>query len=80
MALVGGTKYWLARDNSVSATLQPGSVTERQLAIDNALKTGQKHYSFTTNFIPGLGTITDPSAYKKDLLNQLSNLTPSSPN
>lgn len=41
------------------------SITERDVAMAEARSNGQKEYSFTTGFIPGIGIITDPEAYKK---------------
>jgi hypothetical protein len=42
----------------------PTGLTERDLAISNAIKNGQKTYSYTTNYIPGIGRITNPEQYK----------------
>jgi|GEM_PF-5970435 len=41
---------------------------ERNLAIEEARKAGRKDYGFSTNFIPGIGRIADPEAYKQQAL------------
>ncbi|HUD20809.1 MAG TPA: hypothetical protein VMQ44_01940 [Candidatus Saccharimonadales bacterium] len=62
-----------ATQSQLTNTRDPGFSTlkERQLAIDDAIKNGQKTYSFTTSFIPGIGYISDPDAYKTQWLNSL---------
>jgi hypothetical protein len=51
------------------STELPGDVSptsiERVLAIEQARRAGQKTYSYTTSFFPGLGQISDAEAYKK---------------
>lgn len=39
---------------------------ERQFAIEKARKKGEKEYSFTTSFIPGIGYISNPRQYLED--------------
>lgn len=46
------------------------SSTERDIAIQEAIKQGKKDYSYTTNFIPGVGYISDPAAYEKSFEDQ----------
>ena len=79
VALVGGGKFFLAQTATASSgiTVTPGPIIQRQEAIAEALKTGRKTYSFTTNFIPGIGTVSDPDQYKAGVLQQLQNLRPS---
>lgn len=48
-----------------TTTIVKTSLTERDLAIADAQARGVSEYSYTTNFIPGIGTINDPAAYKK---------------
>lgn len=48
------------------------SNTQRNLAIEEALKNGDKTYQFETNFIPGIGTIGNPDAYTKELEDKYS--------
>jgi len=44
----------------------PSAVAQRDIAINEANKNGQTTYSFeSSGFIPGVGMITDPEAYKK---------------
>jgi len=81
VALVGGGKFYLAQTGTTPHTsLNPGPITERQLAIDNALRTGSHTYSYETRFTPGIGQITDPEQYKKDLLNKLQTSPLPNPN
>lgn len=47
------------------------ALPEEQLAIENAIKNGQRDFSFTTGFIPGIGYISDPAAYQKSVQEQL---------
>jgi len=46
--------------------LEKTSITERDLAIAEAIRLGQKEYSFTTNFIPGMGRISDTGRYQEE--------------
>lgn len=48
------------------------SNTQRNLAIEEALKRGEKTYQFETNFIPGIGVVNDPEAYREQLEEQLN--------
>lgn len=52
-------------DNSVDQRYKT-SLTERDLAIEEAIRQGKKEYSFETNFIPGMGRISDPDQHLKD--------------
>ena len=40
-----------------------GALEARNFAIRNALKNNSNDYSFTTNFIPGIGIIGNPQSY-----------------
>lgn len=53
-----------------SSPLVQSSLTERDIAIQEALRKGEKEYSYTTNFIPGVGRIGDPDAYLEQLQQQ----------
>ncbi|MEX1123832.1 MAG: hypothetical protein WEC81_01545 [Patescibacteria group bacterium] len=74
IALLGGFNFASAHFSSDQSevTLPVSSNTQRNLAIQEALKNGQTTYQYTTNFIPGIGNITDPEAYKKQLLDNSS--------
>jgi hypothetical protein len=52
-------------DNSTDQPYKT-SLTERDLAIEEAIRQGKKEYSFETNFIPGMGRISDPDQHLKD--------------
>ncbi|OGD61514.1 hypothetical protein A3A71_02720 [Candidatus Berkelbacteria bacterium RIFCSPLOWO2_01_FULL_50_28] len=47
------------------------SLTARNEAIRNAASKGQRSYAFKTNFIPGIGFLTDPQAYKDSWTNSV---------
>ncbi len=69
---VGVLSYYnSSRQNAVSSLPVKTSLTERDIAITEAVKNGKKEYTFTTRFIPGVGVITDPEAYKKEWEQQL---------
>ncbi len=63
-----GAYYYYTTKHSESKTITaadyaPPTIMDRKLAIQQALKEGKKEYSFTTNYIPGIGQINDPQAY-----------------
>lgn len=72
--ILGGVNYY--KNNKIESTASGElgltstnaalSLTERKLAIEQAIKEGKKEYSYTTNFIPGLGRVGDPDAYMKE--------------
>lgn len=66
LIFLGGLADYLAKDNGPAARLFHTSLTTRDLAMSEAIQAGRKEYSFTTNFIPGIGDIGNPEAYKKD--------------
>jgi|GEM_PF-6588897 len=69
---VGILSYYNSpRQNAVSSLPIKTSLTERDIAIAEAVKNGKKEYTFTTRFIPGVGVITDPETYKKEWEQQL---------
>ena len=75
IAILGGFNFASAHFFNLDETDTPplvSSNTQRNIAIQEALKNGQKTYQYTTNFIPGIGNITDPEAYKKQFENQAS--------
>jgi len=43
------------------------SNVQRNLAIEEAKKNDKNTYQFETNFIPGIGTVNNPEAYKEKL-------------
>lgn len=50
----------------------PSAVAQRDIAINEAKKSGQTSYSFeSSGFVPGVGMITDPEAYKKQQENSV---------
>ncbi len=57
----------------MGAAAPVSSNTQRNLAIQEALKNGQATYQYETNFIPGIGNIADPEAYKKRFEQQVTN-------
>jgi len=67
LALSGGFSYLSSKNETASqastGNISP-SVIERKLSIEEAQRSGQKTYQFKTNFIPGIGIITDPQAYQ----------------
>ena len=66
-AVVGVGKYFLNFNFPIKqSTANPNSITERRLSIDSAVRKGNSIYGFSTNFIPGIGTITDPQAFIRD--------------
>ncbi len=51
-------------------------LTERQLAVTEAIKKGEKTYTFTSNYTPGLGRINDPAAYERTWIENLRQAHP----
>jgi len=70
VSFIGVSSYFNSR-KSGSALAFKTSLTERDLAIDQAIRDGKKTYTFTTHFIPGIGYINDPQAYQQQTLDQL---------
>ncbi|MEK7202353.1 MAG: hypothetical protein AAB669_02405 [Patescibacteria group bacterium] len=70
LALMGGMSLIstpsAAEVSSTSRSSSP-SVIERKLSIENAIRNGRKTYQYDSRLIPGIGTISDPGAYLKDL-------------
>lgn len=56
------TNKYFVSEKRTAKNLSP-TVIERKLSIEAAERSGQKTYQFKTNFIPGIGTITDPNAF-----------------
>ncbi len=76
IAVIGAGKYTLATGVQTKQVVAfPGSITERRLAITNAVKNGSSDYNFAMNFIPGIGMIVNPGKYRDEILNQLQNST-----
>jgi len=65
LVLVLGVTSFLDSKNQ-SAPLDKTSLTERDMAIQNALSSNTQTYSFDTKFIPGIGYIDNPQQYLKD--------------
>lgn len=66
LVFVAGLYYFF--DSPKSLGLADGQIktgiTERDLVINNLSKESVKDYSYDSRFIPGLGYISDPEAYK----------------
>lgn len=60
-----GVIYYFQNKSEKKDTMINTSLVERDLAIAEAIRTGQKEYSYTTNFTPGVGRIENPEEYKK---------------
>lgn len=52
--------------NSSDLSFTKTSLTERDIAIAEAIKEGKTEYSFTSNFTPGIGRIVNPDKYLED--------------
>lgn len=69
---IGAGKYFLAANFQQNQFAAPsGSITERRLAIGQAVRDKRSNYNFVTSFIPGIGTITNPQDYLNSWKNQL---------
>lgn len=60
--LMAGFNYFGA--SPASNTFQKTSLTERDVAIKEAIQNGRNTYTYTSRFIPGIGLVDDPEAYK----------------
>ncbi len=66
VAVMAGASYWPApggevagvTDHQFSVEKLPSNLPNRDLAIEEAIAKGQKSYVFTTNFIPGIGVVS----------------------
>lgn len=69
LALMGGMNLYSTRSGKIvsSSVATSPSVIERKLSIEDAIRNERKAYQYDSNFIPGIGTISDPEAYLKDL-------------
>lgn len=69
LVLMGGLNFYSTRSGKAisSSVVSSPSIIERKLSIENAIQNGRKTYQFDSRFIPGIGTISDPAAYLKDL-------------
>ena len=47
-------------------------LTEQKMAIDQARKNGQPTYSYKTNFLPGVGFMSNAKEYQAELENQMA--------
>lgn len=68
---IGAVQYFSVRKPVASSGEVSPMIIERKLAIEEAERKGEKTYSYTTRFIPGIGVISDPEAYKEDWQKQL---------
>jgi len=75
IVLVWGLFNYFFPSNHTNQSRIETSNTQRNLAIEEALKSGEKTYQFETNFIPGIGTISNPEAYKEKLEKEFSGNT-----
>lgn len=64
--LVQVVSHRFSRANDTPDQLYKTSLTERDLAIEEAIRQGKKEYSFETNFIPGMGRISNPDQHLED--------------
>jgi hypothetical protein len=65
--VVAASNYFSNKQSSdQSSAFSTAGLTERELAVKTAKEQGQKEYSYETGFIPGIGRIGDPEAYKND--------------
>ncbi len=72
VAVIGAGKYFLAKeDYPKQFAAPPDSITERRLSISQARSNKRSNYNFVTNFIPGVGTITNPQDYLSQWKSQL---------
>lgn len=69
--IVGAVQYLSSRTTVASNGEVSPMIIERKLAIEEAERKGEKTYSYTTRFIPGIGMINDPEAFKEDWQKQL---------
>lgn len=55
----------LAGVSSAKLVADASLLTERQLAIVQAQKQGKNTYTFSSNFTPGIGRVSDPASYSQ---------------
>lgn len=70
LAIMGGLNFVSTFSDALSSPSSTGissTVIERKLAIEQAQREGKNTYVFKTNFIPGIGVITNPEAFKASL-------------
>ncbi|MEK7171026.1 MAG: hypothetical protein AAB774_01840 [Patescibacteria group bacterium] len=80
IAVIGAGKYLFAVTTPQKQSVAfPSSSTERRLAITKAVQDGTNTYEFSTNFIPGIGTINDPQDYLSKWQDQFKNNTDPAP-
>lgn len=76
LILVGTIEYIQSKKPAHIVTKQSlvenaANLAERKIAVENAIKNGQKTYSYTTNFIPGIGRIINSPQTEAQLQQQL---------
>lgn len=75
ITILGGLNYFSTHFSSekTDVPLPVSSNTQRNLAIQEALKTGQKTYQYESGFIPGVGNIPNSEEYKKQFEERVKN-------
>ena len=71
VVLVGLIDFSQSRHSQLTPTqilIDSSTLTERKLAIEQALASGSKTYTYTSNFTPGLGRVTNPAATEQQWL------------
>jgi len=65
LILLAGLANYISSNGSRNSAVWAGrvSVIERSLALERARSLGEREYTFTTNFIPGIGVINDPGIF-----------------
>lgn len=64
--VLGLLSYLDVPEQTASNLPVKSSLTERDVAIADAIEKGQKEYTYTTRFIPGIGMISDPNIFKEN--------------
>jgi len=68
VAVIGAGKYTITSSAHKKTSIAfPSSITERRLAVTKATSSGSSNYNFITNFIPGIGTVSNTKDFS-DLL------------
>lgn len=74
--VLGAVTYFSPTPDSAEQTLSP-AIIEQKLAIEEAERTGQNTYSYTTGFTPGLGNMTQERA--QEIIDENSQPTEQAP-
>lgn len=72
LVLILGVLSYISPRETVATTNEVSPmIIERKLAIEEAQRRGDKTYSYSSRFTPGIGVISDPEAYKQEWEKQL---------